>query len=120
MRNRSTEDLIRIAGAGGGFVLDAGNRTTDDLIRIAAAAGRAPIHLRGMNHFSTDDLIKTLVPQAKELSCLSNAALPDASDRRWMWTILARERAPSIYDHGYSASREDAMSDFKSRWSTLS
>jgi hypothetical protein len=58
MRNRSTEDLIRIAGAGGGFVLDAGNRTTDDLIRIAAATGRAPIHLRGMNHFSTDDLIK--------------------------------------------------------------
>jgi hypothetical protein len=57
MRNRSTEDLIRIARAGGGFVLDAGNRTTDDLIRIAAA-GRAPIHLRGMNHFSTDDLIK--------------------------------------------------------------
>ena len=38
--------------------MDAGNRTTDDLIRIAAAAGRAPIHLRGMNHFSTDDLIK--------------------------------------------------------------
>jgi hypothetical protein len=29
-----------------------------------------------------------------------------------------RERAPSIYDHGYSAGREDAMSDFKSRWST--
>ena len=116
MRNRSTEDLIRIAGAGGGFVLDAGNRTTDDLIRIAAAAGRVPIHLRGMNHFSTDDLIK-IVPQAKELSCLNNAALPDASDRRWIWTILARERAPSIYDHGYSASREDA--NFKIRWSTL-
>jgi hypothetical protein len=38
------------------------------------------------------------------------------SDRRWMWTILARERPPSIYDRGYSASREAAMNDFKVRW----
>ena len=32
------------------------------------------------------------------------------------WTISARERAPSIYNRGYSATREQAMTDFKKRW----
>lgn len=34
----------------------------------------------------------------------------------WIWTILARERPPSIYDRGYSATREAAMAEFKARW----
>jgi hypothetical protein len=38
LKNRHTDDLIRIAAAGGGFSLDASTRHTDDLIRIAAAA----------------------------------------------------------------------------------
>ena len=38
------------------------------------------------------------------------------SERPWMWTILARERPPSIYDRGYSATREMAMAEFKAQW----
>jgi len=60
MRNRTTDELIRIAAAGGGFILEANNRTTDDLIRIAAAAsGKGSIlHFRGMNNRTTDDLVR--------------------------------------------------------------
>ena len=39
LESRLTDDLIRIAAAGGGFRLQAGSRLTDDLTRIAAAAG---------------------------------------------------------------------------------
>jgi hypothetical protein len=38
------------------------------------------------------------------------------SDRRWMWTITAREHTPSIHSRGYSATREQAMADFKAQW----
>jgi hypothetical protein len=31
----------------------------------------------------------------------------------WFWTITAREQPPSVHNHGYSISREQAMSDFK-------
>jgi hypothetical protein len=34
----------------------------------------------------------------------------------WFWTITAREAAPSIYNKGYAASREQATADFKTRW----
>jgi hypothetical protein len=43
-------------------------------------------------------------------------AAPD--DRRWFWTITARV-PQSAYDRGYAASREEAMQDFKVRWSAL-
>jgi DNA replication protein len=60
MRGRTTDDLVRIAAAGGGFLLEASGRTTDDLIRIAAAASakRAPLRFRGMNARTTDDLVR--------------------------------------------------------------
>ncbi len=60
MQNRTTDDLIRIAAAGGGFILEAGNRTTDDLIRIAAAAsGKGSfLHLRGVGNRTMDELIR--------------------------------------------------------------
>ena len=33
----------------------------------------------------------------------------------WFWTITAREQPPSVHNHGYSTSREQAMSDFKAQ-----
>ena len=36
--------------------------------------------------------------------------------RRWFWTITARGRTTSLSDRGYSASREQAMADFKAQW----
>ena len=37
-------------------------------------------------------------------------------DRNWMWTITAPEYPPSIHSRGYSATREQAMADFKTQW----
>jgi hypothetical protein len=37
-------------------------------------------------------------------------------DRPWFWTITAREIPPSAHNRGYSATREQAMVDFKMRW----
>jgi len=34
----------------------------------------------------------------------------------WSWTITAREHPPSIHSRGYSATREQAMADFKTQW----
>jgi hypothetical protein len=36
-------------------------------------------------------------------------------DRPWFWTIT-RGMPPSDYNRGYSATREEAMADFKARW----
>jgi hypothetical protein len=36
----------------------------------------------------------------------------------WFWTITAREQPPSVYNHGYAVSREQAMRYFKARWLT--
>jgi len=33
----------------------------------------------------------------------------------WFWTITAREQPPSVHNHGFSTSREQAMSDFKAQ-----
>jgi hypothetical protein len=38
---KTTEELIQLARAGGGFVLDVGRRNTDDLVRIASAAKKS-------------------------------------------------------------------------------
>jgi len=41
---------------------------------------------------------------------------PQASEAKpWLWTITAREQPPSVYNHGYAASREQAMRYFKAR-----
>jgi hypothetical protein len=37
-------------------------------------------------------------------------------DPLWFWTITAREVSPSVHNHGYSATREQAWADFKARW----
>ena len=38
-------------------------------------------------------------------------------DKPWFWTITAREIPPSTHNRGYSATREQAMADFKKQWS---
>lgn len=60
LENRHTDDLIRVAAAGGGFSLNASTRHTNDLIRIAAAAsGKGSlITFRGLGNRPTDDLIQ--------------------------------------------------------------
>lgn len=57
---RTVDDLVRIARAGAGFVLDAGSRTTDDLVRIARAGADAgaKIVFRGVANRATDDLVR--------------------------------------------------------------
>jgi len=37
-------------------------------------------------------------------------------DQPWFWTITAREIPPLVHNHGYSATREQAMTDFKARY----
>jgi hypothetical protein len=38
-------------------------------------------------------------------------------DHPWFWTITAVEQPPSVHSRGYSTNREQAMTDFKARWS---
>ena len=33
----------------------------------------------------------------------------------WFWTITVREQSPSIYNHGYCTTRDEAMAAFKAR-----
>ena len=35
----------------------------------------------------------------------------------WFWTITARDYPRSIHTRGYSATREQAMAEFKAQWS---
>lgn len=55
-----TNDLIKIATAGGGFRLDAKTRLTDELVQLAAAAknGGATVIFSGTGMFSAHDLIR--------------------------------------------------------------
>ena len=41
---------------------------------------------------------------------------PGPPDRKWFWTITAIEIKPSVDNRGYSATRDEAMVDFKARW----
>ena len=36
----------------------------------------------------------------------------------WFWTITAVEFPSSVYNKGYSETREQALADFKARWSS--
>jgi hypothetical protein len=69
----------------------AGHWDKDDCdVRLGDASG--PVVGRVMRH-----------PQAPE-------------DQPWFWTITAPEQPPSVYNHGYAASREQAMRYFKARY----
>jgi len=37
-------------------------------------------------------------------------------ERPWFWTITARDFTPTIDSRGYSATRQQAMANFKSQW----
>jgi DNA replication protein len=55
-----TNEIVRLAAAGGGFEIDASLRPTNDLIRIAAAAGGkgARVVFRGLTPRPVDELIR--------------------------------------------------------------
>lgn len=57
---KTTNDLVRIAAAGGGFFLDASLRPTDDLVRIAAAGSNngARLVFQGMALRPPNDLVR--------------------------------------------------------------
>jgi hypothetical protein len=57
---RSTEDLMRIAAAGGGFTINGGVRSIEDLMRIAHAGSskRARITITNMNTKTAEDLMR--------------------------------------------------------------
>ena len=55
----STDNIVRIAAAGGGFTLDGASRSTEELIAIAKAAnnGQADIAFRGLAQRDIDDIL---------------------------------------------------------------
>jgi len=60
LRLFTTDELVRIAAAGGGFRLDANLRPVDDLVRIASAAraGGATVIFFGLALRHVDDLVR--------------------------------------------------------------
>jgi DNA replication protein len=58
--NRTVDDLVRSAAAGGGFRFQAARRTTDDLVRIAAAASNkgGRLYFHGLGNRTVDDLVR--------------------------------------------------------------
>lgn len=60
---RMVDDLIKIANAGGGMILDAGPMMTDNLVKIAIAASNtsSKIILKNVNNKMTNDLIKIAI-----------------------------------------------------------
>jgi DNA replication protein len=63
LKNLTTDDLIRIAIAGGGFRLDCRSRKTEDLIRIALAASNnnSRVVFFGASFRLVDELVKIAV-----------------------------------------------------------
>jgi hypothetical protein len=57
---RPTEDLVRIAEAGGGLTIDASMREIEDLIRIAEAARKSGgrVHITNTRMWKTDELVQ--------------------------------------------------------------
>lgn len=57
---RTTDELVRIALAGGGFELNAATRTTEDLVRIALATSTvgAKVSFSGLNTRPTDEIVR--------------------------------------------------------------
>lgn len=60
---RMVNDLIKIANAGGGMILDARPIMTDNLVKIAISASNtsSKIILKNVNNKTTNDLIRIAV-----------------------------------------------------------
>lgn len=60
MAKRTTSDYIRIASAGGGFIIDSSSQSAGDMIRIATAAKQsgASVTFTRTNTKSVSDLIR--------------------------------------------------------------
>lgn len=59
---RSTDDLVRIAVAGGGLVLGSTGKSTEDLVRIAVAASNRGARLTiAAGTMSVDELVQIAV-----------------------------------------------------------
>lgn len=58
--SRSTDDLIKIATAGGGFILDGETQSTDDLVKVANAAAEFEVivTVKNVGGKTTDELIQ--------------------------------------------------------------
>lgn len=57
---KTVHELVQIAAAGGGFILDAKFRTTNDLVKIAAAGSvhNARITFKGLKNRTTLELLQ--------------------------------------------------------------
>ena len=60
MEGRTTNELVRIASAGGGLRFNGGGRVTDELVRIASAtaSGGGHLYLTGMSGRTTDEFVR--------------------------------------------------------------
>lgn len=57
---RTTQELVQIAAAGGGFEIRVGPRRTQELVQIAAAASQngAKVYFRGLAARTTQELVQ--------------------------------------------------------------
>ncbi|GBE05982.1 hypothetical protein BMS3Abin10_01623 [bacterium BMS3Abin10] len=57
---KTTDELVKIASAGGGFSIDATKRPIEDIIRIASAASsrKSRITVLNVNMKTTDELVQ--------------------------------------------------------------
>jgi hypothetical protein len=69
---------------------------------------------RGADHWDTDDYDVRDSHGKVVGRIMRHPQAPDGQP--WFWTITAREIPPSVQNHGYSATREQAMAEFKTRW----
>jgi hypothetical protein len=69
---------------------------------------------RGGDHWSPDDYDVRDSHGKVVGRIMLHPQAPEAQP--WFWTITAREQPPSVYNHGYVVSREQAMRYFKARW----
>jgi ABC-type branched-subunit amino acid transport system substrate-binding protein len=58
--SKTTDQLVRIASAGGGMIIDGEAKTTDQLVRIAttAAGSGVQVIIANVNSKTTDQLVR--------------------------------------------------------------